>query len=385
MSDAQRPRSSRLWPVDTDRFWADDRASHGHPFSTDKPQVPLGVALPPHCIYDEIGHYPPEDADTELHSPYQVPAVLREAYNEKALRIIGKRVFPEDDGPPADSHFPGVKGITDIFEAPLRHVGGTGWVMPAAETPAELEKLLDRVERRDLREFLFPANWESECARIFEQYGQRPALGGGIRGPVTAAMSIYGVENLIYLIVDAPELAARFRDVLTDAIIGLTRVCYEVSGTPDRRGFGFCDDECCFLNPELYAFFGQPILRKVFDTFCPEPGDWRFQHSDSAMGHLMGLLNEVGLTGANFGPEIPAEAIRAALPRCVIYGQVRPWTFARGTDDEVAEELRRDIRAVGADGGLVVATSGSINSGSRLSGLRAMMSVIQNEGRYQPL
>jgi uroporphyrinogen decarboxylase len=378
-------RSRGLYPVDLERFWADDRDSGGKPFSTAKPQVPLGIGMPAHCIFDELGVPAPEGADTELHSPHQVDKSLRRAYNDRAEAIIGRRLFPEDDPPPPASAFPPVKGLAEIFEAPVRHVGGSDWVMPAASTPAELAALLDRVERRDLASFLIPDNWQAECARIFNDYGRKPQLGGGIRGPVTAAMSYYGVENLIWLLLDQPELAARFRDVLTDAIIGMTKVYYAACGTPERRGFAFCDDECCFLNTELYAFFGQPILRRVFETFAPDPGDWRFQHSDSDMGHLMPLLHEVGLKGANFGPNIPAQDIRAAIPGAVIYGQLRPWTFARGTDDEVAAEVRRDIAAAGADGGLVIATSGSINAGSRLSGLRAVMSVIQHEGRYQPL
>jgi hypothetical protein len=69
----------------------------------------------------------------------------------------------------------------------------------------------------------------------------------------------------------------------------------------------------------------------------------------------------------------------------VIYGQLAPWTFARGTDEEIAAEVRRDIKAVGDDGGLVIATAGSINPGSRLSGLRAIMSTLQHTGRYAPL
>ncbi|NUP99614.1 MAG: hypothetical protein HUU35_07150 [Armatimonadetes bacterium] len=379
MSD---PRSPYLFPVDTERFWADDRASQGKPFSTDKPQVPLGIHLPATCIWDELGLPMPEWAETEVTNPYLVEKSLRQRYNEKALTVIGKKIFPEDDPPPADSHFPAVKGITDIFEAPVSYAGGTGWVMPACETPQELEKLLDRVERRDLREVLLPPNWEAECRRIEEQYGKKPRLGGHVRGPVTAAMSIYGVESLIYLLLDAPDLAARFRDLLADRIIAMTHLFYEVSGTPERRGFGFADDNSALLNYDMYAFFGQPILQRVFEAFAPGPNDSRYQHSDSAMGHLMPLLNEVGLNGANFGPEIPVEEIRAALPRCVIHGQLRPWTFARGTDEEVAAEVRRDIRGAGAGGGLIIATAGSINSGSRLSGLRAIMSVIQHEGRY---
>lgn len=381
---AERSTPER-YPVDTARFWDDDKASHGKPFSIDKPQVPLGIRMPATCIFAELGLSMPPEADTEVTDPYQVDKALRVAYNDRAEELIGRRCFPEDDRPENPFPFPGVKGITDLFEAETRHVGGTWWVMESAHNPRELEALLDRVEARDPREVLFPDNWEAECRRIFEATGRKPRLGGHIRGPVTAATSIYGVENLIYLIIDAPDLAARFRDVLCDQIIQMTRLFYEASGTPDRRGFSFADDNSAVLNYDMYAFFGQPILRQVFETFAPGPQDTRYQHSDSAMGHIMPLLNEVGLNGANFGPEIPVQDIRRDIPKAVIHGQLRPWTFARGTDDEVAAEVRRDIAAVGADGGLVIATAGSINPGSLLSGLRAAMHVIQTEGRYYPL
>jgi uroporphyrinogen decarboxylase len=382
MSD---PRSSCLFPVDLERFWQDDAASQGKPFSTDKPQVPLGISLPATCIWDELGETAPAWADTEVYDPYLVPVDLRRRYNAKARQVIGKEVFPEGEVAPAGPQFPAVKGITDIFEAPTKYAGGTGWVMPAAETPRELEALLDRVEARDPREVLLPPDWDEAVTRVYEQWGVKPRLGGGVRGPVTAAMSIYGVENLIFLILDAPALAARFRDVLADQIIRMTQVFDEAGGVTERHGFGFADDNCAMLNYDMYAFFGQPILRRVFETFSPAPGDSRYQHSDSAMGHLLPLLAEVGLNGANFGPTVTAAEIRAALPQCVIYGQLAPWTFARGTDEEVAAEVRRDIEEAGEGGGLIIATAGSINPGSRLSGLRAIMSTIQQYGRYQPL
>jgi uroporphyrinogen decarboxylase len=374
-------RSPRPYEVDLDRFWTDDAASHGRWFSADRPQTPLAIRMPATCVYDELGLPMPPEAGTEIQDPYFVDKTLRIAYNDKAERLVGMRFLPEGDPPAAEHRFPGVKGITDLFEATVIDVGGTGWVMPSVQTPAELEALLDRVEKRDLRAFLFPANWDAEVKRIREAGGAAPRLGGGVRGPVTAAMSIYGVENLIFLINDLPELAARFRDVLADVIIRMTRLFYEVSGTPDRRGFGFNDDNCAMLSPELYAAFGQPILRRVYAEFAPGPDDWRFQHSDSAMGHLLPLLNEVGVNHGNFGPTLRVEEIRAAMPRTVIHGQIAPWTFARGTDDEVAAEALRDIRGVGSGGGLLIATAGSINPGSRLSGLRAIMSVIQREGR----
>jgi len=376
-------RSPYLFDVDVERFWDDDAASRGKPFSTDKPQVPLGIDMPPTVIWDELGMPMPANAGVEVTSPYHVDLDLRRRYNDKAERIVGRRIFAEDGPPPPDSHFPPVKGITDIFEAPPQTVCGTTWVVPAAETPQELDALLDRVERRNVRSVILPENWDDEAGRILKQYGLKPRLGGHVRGPVTAATSIYGIENLIYLIIDHPELARRFSDLLADAIIEMTRVLYEVSGTPDRRGFSFADDNSMMLNCKMYELFGQPILRKVFDTFAPGPDDVRYQHSDSAMGHLMPLLNDVGVNGVNFGPTLLAADIRRAMPRAVIHGQLAPWTFARGSDEEVAAEVRRDIEAVASDGGLVIATAGSINSGSRLSGLRAIMSTIQHYGAYQ--
>jgi len=369
--------------VDLERFWEDDAASHGHWFSTDKPQVPLGIRMPATCVWDELGLPMPADAGTEVQNPYDVPLELRKRYNERAVAIVGRPMLPEDEPPPADARFPPIKGITDVFEARTVNVGGTGWVVPSASTPGDLEALLDRVERLDLREFLLPPDWDVEVRRIFEQYGKSPRLGGGVRGPVTAAMSIYGVENLIFLIRDEPELAGRFRDVLADTIIEMTRVFYEVSGTPDRRGFGFADDNCAMLNADMYAFFGLPILTRVFAEFAPRPEDTRHQHSDSAMSHLLPLLNEAGVNHGNFGPTVRVQDVRRHMPRCVIHGQLAPWTFARGADEDVANEVRRDIEAVGADGGLVIATAGSINPGSRLSGMRAIMSTIQQYGRYR--
>jgi len=374
--------SPGLFPVDLERFWEDDAASHGKWFSTDKPQVPLGIRMPATCIWDELGLPMPANADTEVQNPYEVPLELRKRYNERAIAIVGRPMMPEDAPPPGDSHFPPVKGITDVFEARTVQTGGTGWVMPSADTPGELARLLDRVERRSLREFLFPPNWDAEVGRIQERYGKTSRMGGGVRGPVTAAMSIFGVENLIFLIRDDPGLAARFRDVLADKIIEMTRVLYEVSGTRDRRGFSFADDNCAMLNADMYAFFGLPILKRVFAEFAPGPDDTRHQHSDSAMTHLLPLLNEAGVNHGNFGPTVRVQDIRRDMPRCVIHGQLAPWTFARGTDEEVAAEVRRDIEAVASDGGLVIATAGSINPGSRLSGLRAIMSTIQEHGTY---
>jgi len=70
------PRGPYLFEVDLERFWHDDAASHGRPFSTDKPQVPLGISLPVTCLWDELGEPQPPWADPGVPAPYRVDPEL---------------------------------------------------------------------------------------------------------------------------------------------------------------------------------------------------------------------------------------------------------------------------------------------------------------------
>ena len=121
--------------------------------------------------------------------------------------------------PLEEENFPPIRQIGEVFGGEYIFNGESTWLKGSCATPKELESLLDTVENRNLREFILPSNWEYEKKTIYEKYGKRPTLWRGVRGPVTLAMSIYGVENLIYLMYDEPELATRFSEVITNVIL----------------------------------------------------------------------------------------------------------------------------------------------------------------------
>jgi uroporphyrinogen decarboxylase len=99
------------------------------------------------------------------------------------------------------------------------------------------------------------------------------------------------------------------------------------------------------------------------------------------MGHLLAPLASTGLNGANFGPNIRFAAIRAAMPRAVVHGTLAPFTLMRNREDAIVAEVRRDLEEAAATRGLVVTTAGSVNDGTRLTSVRAVMHAIQ---RYNP-
>jgi uroporphyrinogen decarboxylase len=381
---AETRRNGGLAPLDAGRFWAEQEAAAADPFGRSIPQLPLGIRMAPECVFGELG----VKAD---YTRLQFDAVWRrglvERYNAEALRIVGRPVL--EDRPPSGEPEPGRRHLHDLFEADNRWQGDSYWLMRSASTPEELARLLDRVEARlaDHRTFaawLLGDGWKrsrDELARV----GLRPKPYRSQRGPVTFATSVYGVENLIYLLLDAPALAARLRDLILRGVIAIAETIDAESGADAAsapRGWYWLDDNCALLSPDLYRVFGYPILEAVFARFSPDPGDLRGQHSDSEMAHLLPLLARLGLNDVNFGPKLTVAEIRAHLPRAVIHGQLAPFTFSRDDSAGILRELLRDFEQAGDARGLVFETAGSVNDGSRLAGLRLVMSAIQRHCRY---
>jgi len=371
-----------LAPVDLDRFYEDEKTAREDPFGLAIPQCPLGIWMSGECVYAELGlqedYWRYEQEETWRLS-------LHKAYNDKAERIVGKRLLREDPSDPS-RQYPPVLGLHDVFEAKNVWSSNSWWLEQSAQDERELRSLLDRVERRleNLRAFLLPKNWEQEKDRLMG-LEEKPRLYRGQRGPITFACSIYGPENLIFLIQDRPSLAARFRDLILSSMLEIGRIMDEEAGYTQEtapHGFGFADDNCMLLSPSMYEFFGYPILKGVFDRYAPLSEDRRHQHSDSEMAHLLPLLGKAGLNHVNFGPKVRADEIREHLPRAVILGQLAPFTFSRNEEVNMVAEFLRDFEMTKEKKGLVFATAGSINNGSRLTGLRLIMSAIQRYGRY---
>ena len=353
-----------------------------NPWAQDCPQAPLGVLMSHECVFAELGI--PEDWHRLTHDADFRVEVARQ-YNDLSERIVGRRLLSEAKPDPRLA-CPEIKGLHDIFEARNVWQNGSYWLESAASTEDELSALLDRVEGRlaRLREFLLPPDWAEAKGRLTAAGGKVP-LYRGQRGPVTFAMSVYGVENLIGLLVDNPSLGGRFRDLILRAMLERARILDEEAGyTPATApgGFYWCDDNCALLNAELYEFFGYPILKGIFERYSSHPGDCRGQHSDSAMGHLLPMLGRLEMTTVNFGPTLRLDEIRSHLPKATIYGQLAPFVFSRDESVHMVAEFLRDLEQASEKRGWVFATAGSINNGSRLTGLRLIQSAIQEFGRY---
>lgn len=370
-----------MYDVDLERFWQDDELAHkDNCFCSEGSQAALGIRMSEECVFNELG----EEGNPWGYITRGRRIDLNRRYNDKAEKIVGRRLLRESFSQ-LDEQLPTIRKIGEVFGGKYIFNGQSEWLEVSCNTLQELEKLLDQVEKIDLHSFILPHNWESEKKRIYEMYGKKPNLWRGIRGPVTLASSIYGVENLIYLIIDEPDLARRFSQTISDVIFNYGTIMDEEAGYKPGKapaGFGFNDDNCCLLNQEMYKLFGYPILKRIFDYWSPDPLDKRYQHSDSDMKHLLPILGNLNLTGCNFGPTVYVEDIRKHMPKTRIDGCIAPFTFMSNDGEAIIAEVRRDCEMAKDHRGLNVSTAGSINNGSSLVSMRTVMHAIQTYCRY---
>lgn len=379
--------------LNIEQFWKDEDRSHeGNCFAKSNPQVALGIRMSDECVFAELG----EDGQPWGYTPAERRYELNCRYNEKARQIVGRALLAENKPLPPEKQpkvtIPDYKQIGEVFGGQYVFDGNTTWLKGSMNDAEDLAKKLKEVRAltenpEAFRKFILPADWDERCKAVYELYGQRPSHFGGIRGPVTLATSVFGTENLLYLYYDDEGLFTEFADVIGEVVVAYVELMAREAGMDPHNchhGFAFCDDDCQLMTPEMYEAFGYRVLKRVFDKTASDPWDWRFQHSDSAMGHLLPLLADFDLTACNFGPTVMIREIRKYMPNTRIDGQLAPFTFMRNVEEDIIAEVKRDCEMAKENDlrGVNLTTAGSINNGSLLTSMRVVMAAIQNYGRY---
>lgn len=359
--------------LDLDRFWRENKVAEARPFSTHKPRAAISLPVDDHWLLEEM----------QLPSTlryYQEPeyrAQVNRQCNDRCAPAIGRRPFAEQVAPKAPLR------IEEVFGSHFELTeNATPWLEPGVQSIDELSALLDRIERLDdagLRDLIYSNG--AAPPRQVEADNVMPRVTRWSRGPATIATSVLGTTEYVYALIDYPDQMQRFYELLADVLIRYHRIL-AADQQVQVRGFAWLDDNCVLLTPDLYRQFCLPVMQKVFAAFAPEPDDYRFQHSDSAMGHLLPILATLNFHGVNFGPTLPAQLIRQHMPRTMIHGQVAPMTLRNGSFEDIVSEVKRDFAAVGADGGLFVTTAGSISAGTTLDAIRAFMWAVDQHTRY---
>ncbi|MGC9467613.1 MAG: uroporphyrinogen decarboxylase family protein [Anaerolineae bacterium] len=355
--------------LDTEAFWAENARCQS--FTLDKPRCSLSFSPDDHWIFEfadvpsTLRYYQDKAYRDQLHR--QVNAVT--------LEHVGRAFFNEDTW----EHDP--KRIENLFECEFTyHEGSTPWLTPATDDPDEFSRILDRAEAMDIATWSLPEPFLEEWDRRKAAGKRMPKLGTGSRGPATIMTSVLPVETVFYWMMDHPDLMHRFRDILAEKMVEFNTVLREFSNNT-HPGWWITDDNSALFNRSLYREYCVPVLERVLNAMAP--GDARrYQHSDSAMGHLLDIQYELGIREVNYGPEVDAGLIREKMPDAYINGQMPPLLLRNGSPEEIKAQVISDFEKAGQTGGLNVTTAGSLAAGTGVGRMRWMMHCVEKYTRY---
>lgn len=355
--------------LDVAAFWEENARCQA--FTTSKPRCSLGFSPDDHWIFEFI------DVPSTLQ--YYLDKATRDAHHQQVnaatQAYVGKTFFDEDTW----EHEP--KRIENLFRCEFTYrEGSTPWLTPVTENPDEFAEILDEAESTNIATWCLPQAFRDEWSTRAASGKALPKLGTGSRGPGTIITSVLQPETAILWMLDDPDLMHRFSDLLADKMVALNRVLRDFSGNQDN-GWWITDDNSALFNPKLYREYCYPVLERVLEALAPGNAR-RYQHSDSAMGHLLDQQYALGIRFVNYGPEVDAGYIRQAMPDAFIFGQMPPLLLRNGSPDAIKERIVEDFHKAGQSGGLEVTTAGSLAAGTGVGRMRWMMQVVQHHCRY---
>ncbi len=361
--------------LDPAAFWAENDACLA--FTRHKPRCALSFSPDDHWLFEFLAvpstlrYYQDKPYRDDLHC--QANQLLRE--------YVGRAYFDEDTWETAPKRIENLFGCEFAY-----HEGSTPWLVPVTDDPARFARVLDQAEQTDLATWALPDDFRAEWEARQAAGKPLPALGTGSRGPATIMTSALNPQTLFYWTVDHPHLLRRFSDLLAQKMIELNSLLRAFSGST-QPGWWITDDNCALFNRRLYQEYCYPVLERVLAALAPDPGDGsppprRYQHSDSAMGHLLEQQYALGIRAVNYGPTVDAGLIRAKMPDAMIYGQLPPMLLRNGSPAAIRQRVVADFQRAGASGGLEITTAGSLAAGTGLGRMRYLMKVVQEACRY---
>lgn len=355
--------------LDLDAFWEENRRCSAR--GTQKPRCSVSFSPDDHWLFEFMNI--PSTVRYYQDKPYR-DALHREV-NELTQKYVGQQFFDEDTWQFSPNRIEYLFGCK-----PALLEGGTPWLTPATDDAKQFTALVDRAAATDLRSWTFPEEFLAEWEQRREQGRPLLRLGEGSRGPATIMTSVLHPETALLWMLDEPDLMRRFCEVLALKMVELNTVLREFSGNK-QPGWWITDDNCALLSPRLYRAFCYPVLEKVLAAMAP--GDARrYQHSDSAMGHLLPMQYALGIREVNYGPTVDAALIREKMPDAVIHGHMPPFLLRNGSAEQIRQRVIDDFRKAGQTGLLVVTTAGSLAAGTGVGRMRWFMQVVQDHCRY---
>jgi uroporphyrinogen decarboxylase len=270
--------------LDVQAFWRENEQCLA-PFSTAKARVPLTFWLDDHFMHSVVALV----STARYYQDFEYRLQVHRQCNQRLVPVLGKEFYPETEILYQKGEFEVLCGARRVIEE-----GMTPWLESPVTSIEDVKAIIARLARLDIKATALSDEMRALKRSLAERTGAKLLFEHSWTGPATMACNILGTTNVCFFMLDETDVMEEFMAVLCDRYIEYGEVmALEDHGFVDRSGSGVNDDCCYLFPPALYERLCAPFLARFFAAFAPGAQHRRRQHSDSPMGHLMPILNDL--------------------------------------------------------------------------------------------
>ncbi len=197
---------------------------------------------------------------------------------------------------------------------------------------------------------------------------------------------LMGLDNLLFSFLQEPRLAAAVLDMVVEVNEEVIRRAVRAGADVVMLLDDYAANTGPLMSPEVFRQFVLPRLQRVVDTVHAE-GALCIKHTDGNIWKILDMIVDTGIDAINplepcAGMDI-GEVKRQYGRRVCLVGNIDCGALlVTGTTTDVEQAVKDCIRAAAPDGGYILSSSNSIQSGVRPENLRAMIEAGRKWGSY---
>jgi uroporphyrinogen decarboxylase len=286
------------------------------------------------------------------------------------------------------AYYPDLPANADITEWGTAHLPGAFYHFTSMIAPMTRFDSLAQFETFPLPDYEDPARKAHAAGKIQAHHSRDLAVGGAMAVTIfEVAWQLRGMEELFRDFRDHPAFAECLLDRITDIRCGEARFFAEQDVDVLILGDDVSMQTGMIMSPATWRKWFKGRMKRIIDSALSVKPDLPvFYHSDGNPSAIIPELIEIGVTVLN---PVQPECIDPIAVRRQYGNQLALWgtigtqtTMPFGTPDDVRAEVRRRIETVGADGGLILGPTHSLEPDVPWENIVALYEAIEEYGRY---
>jgi len=215
-----------------------------------------------------------------------------------------------------------------------------------------------------------------EACRILKiEAGKETAVVGTVQGPMTLAGQLLGIEKLIYSVVDHPEEFYKLLTFTTRVMVAFGKALIK-AGAHVIHIFD-PSSSCSVINRAVFSEYILPHLKRAFKEYKDNGNPICWLNITGQTEPILDLFPETGADLFNIDYLVPISVAMEKLPHHCINGNIKPFSFISGEEEDIQREAKDLLRETQFRGGFILSPGCEIPLESRISNIEAMVKAVK--------